>query len=491
MTNGITRRRFIQLAGVSGLAPFSRVLGANSDIRLAIVGVGSSIKIGGKGKQEIVAFRQVPGIRVVALCDPEHAHLDPEVQKFKDRNEPCAAYTDIRKLLESKEIDAISITTPNHWHALATIWACQAGKDVFAQKPFSHNIFEGRRAVEATKKYNRVVAATHGPRTSNSIREAYDWVRQGNLGKMLYAQGIHYRPRTSIGKVDGPQPIPKTLDYDLWSGPAPILPVMREYLHYDWHWIWPYGDGDLGNNGVHFVDSCRWALGQQALAERVLSIGGRFGYDDDGETPNTLITFYDYKPVPLIFEVRGLPKRAEFLKQNWEKNPSTTMDSYLQPDLRIGVVIKCEGGYLAGTKAFDKMGALIKEFKSGNSSAEANFAEVVRSRKNADLQANALDGHLSAGLVHMANISYRLGKQSPNEQIREIASMDKEFTDTYDRFLAHLDANEIDLKKHPATLGPFLKMDPKQEKFTGAFAAQANPLLTREYRQPFVVPEKV
>ncbi|MBZ5621437.1 MAG: Gfo/Idh/MocA family oxidoreductase [Acidobacteriia bacterium] len=489
--NATTRRRFIQACGLGGVAPFSKVLGANGDIRLAIVGVGSSVKIGGKGKQEIGVFSKIPGVRIVALCDPEHAHLDPEVQKFKDRNEPCEAYTDVRRLLENKDIDAICVTTPNHWHSLATIWACQAGKDVYCQKPFSHNVFEGRKAVEAAQKYNRVVAATHGPRTSNSIRDAYEWVHQGNLGEMLYVQGIHYRPRISIGKVDAPQPIPKTLDYDLWSGPAPIVPPRREFLHYDWHWIWAYGDGDIGNNGVHYVDSCRWALQQQTLPERVVTIGGRFGYDDDGETPNTLITFYDYRPVPMIFEVRGLPKRAEFLNQNWEKNSTTTMDSYLQPELRVGVVIKCEGGYLAGARAFDNKGTLIKEFKSGNSSGNVNFLEVMRSRKNADLQANALDGHLSASLVHLANISYRLGKETSTGQIREIAGTDREFADSYSRLLAHLDANEIDIKKHPITLGPFLKMDPKREKFTGAFADRANPMLTREYRKPFVVPEKV
>jgi predicted dehydrogenase len=474
-----------------GIAPFSRVLGANDDIRLAIVGVGSSVKIGGKGKQEIGVFRKVPGLRIVALCDPERAHLDPEVQKFKDRNEKCDSYVDVRKLLDSKEIDAICVTTPNHWHALVTIWACQAGKDVYVQKPFAHNIFEGRKAVEAAKKYNRIVAATHGPRTSNSTRDAYAWVHQGNLGKILYVHGVHYRPRTSIGKVNGPTPIPTTLDYDLWSGPAPILPVMREYLHYDWHWIWPYGDGDIGNNGVHFVDSCRWALGQQTLPERVLSVGGRFGYDDDGQSPNTLITFYDYKPAPLIFEVRGLPKNAEYLKQNWEKNSAVTMDSYMHPELHVGVVVKCENGHLSGNRAYDKNGTVIKEFNSGPASGNTNFAEAVRSRNSSHLQADALEGHLSASLVQMANISYRVGKEAPSGQIRESVSADKEFADAYDSFLAHLEANQVDLKKHPATLGAFLRMDPKQEKFVGAFSDRANQLLSRDYRKPFVVPEKV
>ncbi len=221
MTNSISRRNFL---AASGLTPLSRVLGANSDIRLAVVGVGSSIKIGGKGKQDARAFSKMPGVRVVALCDPEAAHLDPFIEEFKRNNQPVQGYADVRKLLERKDIDAVSVTTPNHWHALVAIWACQAGKDVFVQKPASHNIFEGRKMVEAAQKYKRIVQVTSNSRSS-SFKEALEYVWQGNLGKLLYIYGVNYKPRTSIGKVSGPQPIPKTLDYDLWSGPAPLLPA--------------------------------------------------------------------------------------------------------------------------------------------------------------------------------------------------------------------------------------------------------------------------
>lgn len=472
----IKRRNFLKgslAASVGVFTPFSRVLGANDDIRVAMVGVGSSVKVGGIGKKMMRGIRKIPGVRIVALCDPERAHLEPEVQKFKDRREPCQGYVDVRKLLDNKDIDAVVVGTPNHWHVLVAVWACQAGKDAFVQKPFSHNIFEGRKAAQAAIKYNRIVSATHGTRGRSGVGEAFAYARQGNLGKILHVHGTTYRRRNSIGKVSGPRPIPKTLDYDLWSGPAPILPVMREYLHYDWHWIWPYGDGDLGNLGIHKLDSCRWALGQEALPERVLTVGGRFGYDDDGQTPNTLITFYDYKPAPVIYEVRGLPTKER------------------HKGISNGVVVHCEGGYIAGNQAYDHKDKLIKEFEPTNQDSFTNFFKAVRSRKSSDLQEDALSGHLSACLVHTANISYRIGQETPSGRIREIVRADKNFADAYDRFAAHLAAHEIDLDKHPAILGPWLKMDTKQEKFVGAFSDRANQLRTRDYRPPFVVPEKV
>ncbi len=478
------RRSFLKASAFA--APFARALGANDDVRLAIVGVGSSVKIGGKGKQEIRAFQKVPGVRIVALCDVDRAHLDPEVQKFKDRNEPIAAYTDVRRLLESKEIDAVVVTTPNHWHALVTVWACQAGKDVYVQKPASHTIFEGRRMAQAMKKYNRIVASPHGMRGSASIGEAFDYARKGNLGKVLYVHGINYKPRPTIGKVAGPQPIPQTLDYDLWSGPAPVAPLQREFLHYDWHWDWRYGNGELGNMGIHYMDGCRMAVGQKNLPERVLSIGGRFGYDDDGRTPNTQIAFLDYKPVPIIFEVRGLPKdRAELAKTNgrW------AMDAFR--GIQLGVVIHCENGYVANNQAFDKEGKLIRKFGTDKEGLELNFIQAVRSRKVGDLHADALDGHLSAALVHMTNISHRIGKQTSPGQIKETIRGDKNLTEAFGRLVTHLDANGIDLQKRQPTLGAWLRMDPQTEKFVGPFSERANQLATREYRAPFIVPREI
>ena len=492
----MTRRQFVKGTASAALlgtgisaAPFAQVLGANDDIRLAVVGIGSTVKIGGKGKSDIKDFRKVPGVRIVALCDVDRANLDPELEQFKRRNEKVAAYTDVRRLLESKEVDAISITTPNHWHSLIAIWACQAGKDVFVQKPASHNIFEGRKMVEAARKYSRIVQCTSASRSQSGIKEALAYARQGQLGKMLYVHGVNYKPRTSIGKVSGPQSIPKSLDYDLWSGPAPIMPLMREYLHYDWHWDWLYGNGDLGNMGIHYLDGCRMAVGCDSLPRHVISIGGRFGYADDGQTPNSEITFLDYGPAPVIFEVRGLPKDKSYQQNPWDRNAKVTMDSYC--GTQIGVVVLCENGYVTNNKAFDKDDKLIKEFDPTNPDMNSNFIEAVRSRRTDALEGDILQGHLSAALVHMANISYRLGKTAPSSQIKERISGQKELTSAYERFAGHLSANGIDLDKTPAILGPMLTMDSDRERFVGEFSEEANKLLSREYRKPFIVPEKV
>jgi hypothetical protein len=302
---------------------------------------------------------------------------------------------------------------------------------------------------------------------------------------MFYVHGVNYKPRMSIGKVDGPQPTPKNCDYDLWCGPAPTKPLMREYLHYDWHWDWDTGDGDLGNMGIHFMDSCRWAVNQMELPKRVISIGGRFGYVDDGQTPNTLITFLDYEPVPIIFEVRGLPKDKAAQSKNWGKN----MDAY--HGVQFGAVFHCEDGYVLNGSAYDKKGGLIKKFTSDRISSKQNFIDVMRSRKTEDLYTDALDGHLSCGLIHMANISYRLGKATPQGRIRETIRGNKEFTKSFERFLTHLNANGIDLEKTPAALGPMLEFNPNAERFVGEFSEAANKLVSREYRKPYVVPEQV
>jgi len=484
----ISRRRFIRnslYAGAAIMTPSSRVLGANNDIRIGFVGLGSFIKIGGKGRRDLQDFRKITGVRIAAICDCDTDNLMPVLKQCNGLNEKVGTYTDVRALLDDKEIDAVSIATPNHWHSLITIWACQAGKDVFVQKPASHNIFEGRKMFEAAKKYKRIVQAAHGPRSNGALEESFEYVRQGKMGKILYVHGVNYKARMSIGKVDGPQPIPKSCDYNLWCGPAPQRPMMRKNLHYDWHWDWQTGNGDLGNMGIHFMDSCRWALDKAELPRHVMSIGGRFGYEDDGQTPNTLITFLDYEPVPIIFEVRGLPKNKSFQSKNWKKS----MDKY--HGTQYGAAVHCEHGYVLDGSAYDNKDRWIKKFTSKRVGTKENFIQVMRNRKTEELYTDALQGHLSCGLVHMANISYNLGEEKPSEQIRDVIQGNKEFTKSFDRFLTHLDANGIDLKKTPAILGPMLEFDPYTEKFVGEFRKQANKLVTRDYRKPFVVPEKV
>jgi len=470
-----SRRQFLATAalGAASLAmparSWAQVPGANSDIRIGVVGFN------GRGKSHIDGFSKLPGVRLVALCDADRNVLD---RAAKALGHPVEKYIDIRKLLENKDIDAISIATPNHWHSLMTIWGCQAGKDVYVEKPISHNAFEGRQAVNAARKHNRIVQAGTQSRSNAGLREALEWVRAGNIGKIKVSRGLCYKPRPSIGYVTEPQPIPASVDYDLWCGPAPMDPLMRLKLHYDWHWVWSTGNGDLGNQGIHQMDIARWAIGKAALSPKVISVGGRLGYKDNGETANTQMIVHDYGDVLLIFEVRGLPAKSDVRE----------MDKYRGQS--VGHVIECENGYLAGTTVHDNDGKEIKKFSArGEDNHFGNFIKGVRSRKSADLNADILEGHLSSALCHTGNISHRLGREQNPEEIREGLKSDKAAQETLARMESHLDANGVDLKKTKLTIGPLLTMDGKKERFIGN--DKANQLITRNYRAPYIVPEKV
>jgi predicted dehydrogenase len=468
-------------AAAAGRAPVqSRARGANEDIRFAVVGFNS------RGAAHIDGLSKVKGTRLVALCDVDRDVLAREIRKCQDRGQQVQGYEDVRRLLENPDIDAISIATPNHWHSLASIWAIQAGRDVYVEKPVSHNVWEGRQLVAAARHYDRIVQTGTQSRSSGAIAEAIQWLREGNLGKIRYARGLCYKPRPSIGKVAGPQPIPPSVNYDLWCGPAPNGPLLRKNLHYDWHWVWPTGNGDIGNQGIHQMDLARWVLGETALSPRVLSVGGRLGYEDDGTTPNTQIVLHDYPAAPLIFEVRGLP--ASTTDKNMDRCHGAS----------IGVVVECEGGWMViaddanSARIQDKDGREIKRFRADSDHGAAHFANfiaAVRSRNHADLKADILDGHLSSALCHTGNISYRLGSDRPPGEIREAVKAERGMAEALGRMEQHLAANQVDLVKTPATLGVLLKMDPEKERFLGNQAADL--LLTRDYRQPYVVPEKV
>ena len=473
----MNRRDFVKMsvaAGASLTVPFARARGANDDIRVAVVGIRS------QGSNHINWFRAISGVRVVAICDADKSFLEREQKKFTDRGAKVDTYVDYRKLLEDKSIDAVITATPNHWHALVTVWACQAGKDVYVEKPVSHNIWEGRRMVEAARKYNRIVQSGTQRRSDEGLREAIEFVKQGNLGAVRLVRGLVYVRRDSVGKVDGPQPVPESVDYNLWCGPSPMSPLTRKSLHYDWHWVWPTGDGDFGNNGIHYIDVCRWVVGKNELAPRVLSFGGRFGYVDDGVTPNTIVVFLDYKPVPILFEVRGLPH------EKGEK----AMDEYR--GIRDGIVVHCENGYLAGGWAYDNSGTRIKQFKlTEGAGHHENFIKAVRSRKVSDLNADVLEGHLSSALCHMGNISYRLGETASRAEITERIGGNHDLAEAFERVQDHLLLNGVDVKLTPRVLGRWLTMDPQAERFTGDFAEEANKLVRGTYREPFVVPEAV
>jgi len=488
------RRTFIKNTGLTaGLimsAPaFARRLGTDQQVNLAIIGLGSNIKLGGKGKHDMKYFMKIPGVNIAAICDCDEEILLEEKEKLKGQGFNTKAYKDFRDVLDDKDIDAVSITTPNHSHALISIMACQAGKHVYCQKPASHNVFEGRKMVEAARKYNRVVQVPHNLRESAGYKEAYQWARDGNLGKILYVHGINYKPRTSIGKVSAPIKIPASVDYNLWAGPAPMSPVQRKYFHYDWHWDWETGNGDLGNMGIHFMDGCRMALDANYSPKRVMSIGGRLGYDDDGETPNTQILYFDYDVAPVIFEVRGLPVNASYRKQNWQPNRKISMDTYM--GVQLGVIVNCENGFIAKNHAYDYNGKLIRSFESEVENSKPNFIRAVREDDPGQLTCDILNGHLSVALVHLGNVSQLLGKKAHPEDIYERLNGINFLNDSFERFRDHLFANRIDWKKEDVELGPMLSFDSTTEKFTGDFAKESNLLLKRKYRTPFVVPEKV
>jgi len=485
--NRINRRSFLRQSALAGASlslwpAISKAQGsASGDIRAAVVGFN------GRGRSHIGDLRELKGVRLVALCDVDQTVLDKGVKELKGRDIEVKGYQDVRRLIDNKEIDVVSFATPNHWHALGTIWAVQAGKDVYVEKPLAHNVWEGRKVVEAARKYGRMVQTGSQCRSSQGLIQAIAWLQAGGLGKIIRARGLCYKRRASIGKADKPLDIPPTIDYDLWCGPAPKEPMMRKRLHYDWHWVWPTGNGDLGNQGVHQVDIARWVLGEKTIAPVAFSIGGRLGYEDDGTTPNTQIIYQGYARAPLLFEVRGLP----------EKEGSSRMDDYRGARRNgnncIGVVVDCEGGYLvipsySEAIAHDKGGKVIKEFKGGGNHFE-NFITAVRSRSHTDLTADAEDGHLSAALCHTANVSYRLGKKMSPDEIRDTIKNNSDMAEAFGRMEQHLAANSVDLNKTPATLGEMLKFDVKAERCTSN--ANVNEWLTRNYRKPFVVPEKV
>jgi len=497
-----SRRSFIKTSALAagGIAlsacSTTRVLGANSDIRVAVVGLN------GRGKNHLTSLRALPGVRVVAICDADSAVLERVAAALAKDGLAPKKYTDVRTLLASSEVDAITIATPNHWHSLMGIWACQAGKDVYVEKPISHNVWEGRQLVAAAAKYQRVVQAGTQIRSGDGMVEAVAWVRAGQLGKITAARGFCYKRRDSIGKTTGPQAVPATINYDLWSGPAPLVPPRRNSakngpVHYDWHWIWAYGNGDIGNQGIHQMDVARWFLGEAGLPRHTLSVGGRLGYEDDGETPNTQVIIHDYPTAPLIFEVRGLPARpglavstAGLSGAEAAGAGASTMDKYR--GVSIGNVIDCEGGYVTANAyfeahAYDRSGRLLKEFK-GEDGHMANFINVVRSRKTADLRGPVGEGHISSALCHLGNISHRLGQLTPEGELREKIKGDAALVEANGRMSEHLARHQVDLGKTPLTLGAPLTFDSTAERFTGSGAPAANAHLSRAYRAPFVVP---
>jgi predicted dehydrogenase len=409
---------------------------------------------------------------ITTICDCDEAVIGRAMKAVEDKMGKAPKFEqDIRKVVEDKNIDVITIATPNHWHALAAIWAMQNGKHVYVEKPVSHNVSEGRRIVEAARKYNKICQAGTQSRSGTGLREAMEYLHNGKMGKVKVARGLCYKPRPSIGKVDGEQKIPATIDYDLWCGPAPKNPLMRKNLHYDWHWVWDYGNGDLGNQGIHEMDKARWGLGKSELPKSVVSLGGRFGYVDDGQTANTQICVYDYGDCELIFEVRGL--RTDGLK-----------------GARVGNIFYGTEGYMvvpdySRATVYDLKGEEVKKFGGGEDHF-GNFVKAVRSGKKEDLNADILEGHLSSALCHLGNVSYRLGSEQAFDKAGKAFGDDKEAAETLGRMEEHLKENKVPLDGTKCQVGKKLTINPKEETFKDD--KDANAMLTREYRKGFEVP---
>ncbi|MBN9121193.1 MAG: Gfo/Idh/MocA family oxidoreductase [Planctomycetes bacterium] len=444
-------------------------------LRVAVVGVR------GRGMSHVAGFldkKNNNNCEITTVCDCDEAVIGKAMTQIEKAQGKAPKYEkDIRKVIESKDIDVVSIATPNHWHALMAVWAMESGKDVYVEKPATHNVHEGAIMTAAARKYKRICQVGTQSRSNPGMRDAIAYVRGGKIGKVDLAIGLCYKPRGSIGKVDGDQKPPATMDYDLWCGPAPLKAPHRKTgngtVHYDWHWIWDFGNGDLGNQGVHEMDKARWGLGKTTMPNTAFSLGGRFGYTDDGETANTQLCVFDYGPEKMIFEVRGL--KTDDYKGAKVGNIWVGTEGYVVcPSYNAGV-------------AYDKAGKEVTKFSGGGDQYHFdNFVKAVRSRKVEDLNCDIAEGHLSASLCHLANISYRLGTETPIGKADKVSN-DKTVNEFAARMLAHLKANNVDTDKAVGRFGPALAIDTKTERFTNN--DKANAMLTREYRKGFELKE--
>ncbi len=437
----MNRRHFLMSSVAAGTAALrsSSLASPNDTVRIACVGVR------GQGRSHLAHYGKMDNVEIAAICDIDESILNArlsDVEKMGKKRP--AAYTDLRKLLEDKSIDAISIATPNHNHTLQVVWACQAGKDVYVEKPCSHDMFEARQIVAAAQKYNRLVQ--HGTNCRSGIaREAVQKLSEGVIGDVYMARGLCFKWRDTIGRKPV-EPVPSGVHYDLWLGPAPLHDFTRNRFHYNWHWFWDYGNGDLGNQGIHQVDVARWGLGVK-YPTKVSAMGGHFMFDDDQETPNTIAATYE-------FNVAGKKKFMEFEVRHWMTNHEAAInETGAGKEVNtVGAIFYGSQGYMAVTDEdhatyYTFLGREQQPGPSGHDQGNnwANFIDALRTRKHSDLNAPIEEGAISTTLVHLANISYRLGRT--------------------------------------------LQFDADSYSCVGD--SEANAMFRRKYREPFVVPEKV
>ncbi|HKE22609.1 MAG TPA: Gfo/Idh/MocA family oxidoreductase [Bryobacteraceae bacterium] len=398
------QRRHFLMTSAAALAERTVLASPNDTVRVGCVGVH------GQGRSHIRAYSAMPNVEIAAICDVDESVLNQRLQEIeKAGKKRPAGFTDLRKLLEDKSIDAISIATPNHHHTLQAIWGVQAGKDVYVEKPCAYNIFEARQLLAVSQKYGRIIQHGTNGRSELMMREAVKRVREGVIGDVYLSRGLCYKWRDTIGHAPE-EPVPAGVHYDEWIGPAVKRPFTRNRFHYNFHWQWEYGNGDLGNQGVHQIDAARWLLGV-TYPTKITAMGGHYMFDDDQDTPNTLTANFE-------FDESGKKKLLVFEVRHWITNGEAGIVSRggpgSNPDV-VGNIVYGSKGYLSTAEGYKIF--LGKEQQPGPKPEAgrggdnwANFIQAVRSRKHSDLNAPMEEAVPSVMLIHLANISYRLGR---------------------------------------------------------------------------------
>jgi predicted dehydrogenase len=438
---------------------------ANERLTAAIIGCG----IRGKAHAREL-LRTANNCDIAYVCDPDLDRTDEVGALLVELGRPMPKKVqDLREAYDDKSVDVVFVATPNHWHALASIWAMQAGKDVYCEKPVSHNVSEGRSMVQTARKLGRICQGGTQNRSRGALAEAVNYMHAGKLGDVTVARSLVYSGRGSIGGP-GNCVMPPRCDYHLWAGPAPLTELKRPKFHYDWHWFWDTGNGELGNNNIHSLDICRWGLGVTGLGNSVISYGGRLGYTDAAETPNTQVAIFDFGSKMIVSETRGL-KTAPF-----------------HPTIKSMWFFYGTEGIIADANLYDLNGQLVRAFEGKSQDHFANFLNAVRSRNQSKLTAEILEGHQSTSLCHIANISYRLGQQTVFSDLPSHLSAVKnqpEVLETLARTQQHLVDAGVRVDQTSVVAGQHLRLDGEKERFVDN--PMANQLLTREYRRPFVV----
>lgn len=469
----------LKLCGWSALAaplPGQRVVGANDTVRLGVIGCG------GRALGLVEEFARVKQVAIVGLCDADTGQIGCLAREAADRHVELggvAREQDYRKLLERADIDAVVIASPNHWHTLHAIEAMRAGKDVYVEKPVSHSLWEGRQLVAAERKYGRVVAAGLQNRSDAGPREAFRHVREGHLGRVVSIHVCCFRERQGIGRREQALKPPASVDYNLWLGPAADVPILRDQFHYDWHWVWNTGNGEIGNQTPHEIDMANWVAGDGPLPTAVRSIGGRFGWDDAGETPNLHTVWYELGGIPVTVEVNDL-----------QLTPARKVAG-IRDGIRVGLLVRCEGGELRGGRGGfyivgpDGKRPARKFPGDGGAAHAANFIDAVRSRRRETIAADVVKAERAAAIAHLANISHRSGEAAGPEAVDEAVGANETV-----RRVLHDQAKQLadwGIERPAYTLGKAVAIDPAAVAVT---TPGINPrLIRREDRREFAVPE--